>query len=65
MTPPPTAESILRNLLQTVQAMLELAAAGDLLLPRASLEHWQQQLQAALAALQAGAGIPVALPPDC
>jgi hypothetical protein len=63
MTPPPTAESVVRNLLQTVQAMLELAAAGDLLLPRANLETWQRQLLEALAALQAGPQALIALPP--
>jgi hypothetical protein len=52
--PVPTPESIVRNLLQTVQALLELAEADDLLLPRASLETWQRQLLAALAALQDG-----------
>jgi hypothetical protein len=38
MTPPPTAESIVRNLLQTLETMLELAEAGDLTLPRGDLE---------------------------
>ena len=63
MTPPPTAESHLRNVLQSLQGLLELAEAGDLLLPRAHLETWQRQLTAALAALQAGPGAPSATPP--
>jgi hypothetical protein len=63
VTPPPTAESIVRNLLQTVQALLELTDAGDLLLPRAHLETWQRQLLAALAALQAGPGATITPPP--
>jgi len=51
VTPPSTAESHLRNVLQALQGVLELTEAGNITLPRAYLERWEALLMLAIEAL--------------
>jgi len=54
MTPAPTAESHLRNVLQAVQGVLDLADGPEAVtLPRLDLERWQALLVLAIEALAA------------
>ena len=59
MTPAPTAESHLRNVLQAVQGVLDLAEGPEAVtLSRLHLERWQALLVLALEALAAPASCP-------
>jgi hypothetical protein len=56
VTPAPTAESHLRNVLQAVQGVLDLAEGpAAVRLPRRDLERWQALLVLAIEALAAPA----------
>jgi|RhiMethySRZTD1v2_1073278.scaffolds.fasta_scaffold1355019_1 hypothetical protein len=59
MTPTPTAESYLRNVLQAVQGALDLAdGLEEVHLPRRDLERWQALLVLAIEALAAPPSAP-------